>query len=133
MRGLIKKTIRTTLCLGIALGLASTARPAEQADMGEMIYEVVLNEADSGPMLVLLQDERGALWIDADDLARLRLKPVSGQEMTHDGRHYWPLAEIPHLKLRIDSGRGRVYLQAPSEDFTATLLAAASRSELAIT
>ncbi|HEX9139633.1 MAG TPA: fimbria/pilus outer membrane usher protein, partial [Steroidobacteraceae bacterium] len=98
-----------------------------------MIYEVILNEADSGPVLVLLQDERGALWIDADDLARLRLKRVAGQEIIHDGRQYWPLATMPRMKLRIDSGRCRVYLDAPPEDFTPTLLAAASRSELVIT
>ncbi len=98
-----------------------------------MIYEVVLNNADSGSLLVLLQDERDALWIDADDLARLRLKPVAGEQTIHDGRHYWPLTAIPHLKLQVDSSRGRVYLQAPPGDFTPTLLAAASRSELAIT
>jgi outer membrane usher protein len=115
------------------LGLASAARPAEQSDLGEVIYEVVLNEADSGPTLVLLQDERGALWIDADDLARLRLKPVAGQEIDHDGRPYWPLSAISHLQVRVDASRCRVYMQAPPEDFMPTLLAAAERSQLVIT
>lgn len=106
--------------------VASATSPAMTAAPDtpeEAVLEVLLNEQSSGSMLVVLRSGDNQLWIEAGDLARLRLKPPSATPLDYEGRRYLPLQAIAGLTVSIDEEMQRATVQAPADAFVASRVA----------
>jgi outer membrane usher protein len=88
----------------------------------ETALEIELNTLAGGPVLVLLRDEGGDVWVSEQDLRAMRMiVPRSAPRLYQSGR-YFRLGDIDGLQFSIDETRQRLILSVPPSAFTTTLL-----------
>jgi len=112
---------RLLSCLSLALlSAAPTVAVAAAASVDTAIIEVLLNDQDSGPTLIVRRDADQALLIRADDLPQLRLRtPVTGLVMV-DGERYLRLAADTGASVVFDDATQTARVQLPPEAFLPT-------------
>src|SRR5579862_7833371 len=100
--------------LGCAVAGASEPAP-ESAAWHEAVMTVSVNTQVDSEMLVVLRDAAGALWIDAADFDKLRLRPPVDAGQEYQGHHYLPVAAIPGVEIAVDDSRQSVTLMRSEE------------------
>ena len=107
----------------LAFGLSVPARAAEP--LREAVIELVVN-GQSGQTIVVLRDKGNGLWVQTEDLARLRLKRPASPPIEHGGRWYFQLNDIPGALISIDDARDLASVRVPAAAFEPTALGAAA-------
>jgi outer membrane usher protein len=113
----------------LAAEAAATTIPT--AAFEEVVVELRINEQDSQEMLVILRDADGAFWIDAADLARLRLKPPRGAPIERAGKRYVPLSAFGG-SVRFDAALAMLFAELPATAFETIRLEAPLQREDAL-
>src|SRR5579862_4492626 len=114
--------------LGCAVAGASEPAP-ESAAWHEAVMTVSVNTQVDSEMLVVLRDAAGALWIDAADFDKLRLRPPVDAGQEYQGHHYLPVAAIPGVEIAVDDSRQSVTLMVPAAALLTTRIESAARGE----
>jgi len=93
----------------------------------EAVLQIEVNESAASEMVVALRDVGNNLWLDADDFARLRLRPPNRPPLLVDGIRHYPLQAIVGATLAIDDTTQRVSLTVPAGAFADTTIVLADR------
>jgi outer membrane usher protein len=112
-----------------AAGTAAAAPP----ELHESVVEISLNSPTGGEALVVLRDAAGHLWVEASDLARLRLLEPQVAAERAQGRRYFPLLAIHGSRLEVDDAAQHATLWVPPEALATTRLSATARREPGLT
>ena len=107
------------LALLIAFGTSGATVPAQ---LTEAVLEVSVNSTTGGETLVLLRDAQGHLWLEASDLARLRLNTPPVESYRARGGSYYPVLSIPGVTVEVDEAAQHVTISAPPAAFAMTRL-----------
>jgi outer membrane usher protein len=102
----------------LACGLIAPARAA--APLQEALIEIRVNGQSPGQTLLVLRDNGNGLWVQADDLARLRLKRPKAPPLEHAGRQYFDLNDIAGAVITIDEARDQASVRVPPAAFAST-------------
>ncbi len=97
------------------------------------MLEVTLDANTPGETLVVLRGPGAAIYLDADDFAKLRLLLPDAPPIEHAGRPYYSPAAIRGCRVEIDETRQRVVITAPAAAFETTQLSVAARPRPRIT
>ena len=109
------------LCLPLALLAAAPAKASNAAPAPEpAIVEVLLNEQETGPTLVVLHAADGTLLIKESDLPQLRLKVPAAGLVTVDGVRYLRLDDETGASVAFDETTQTARIQLPAEAFLPT-------------
>jgi outer membrane usher protein len=113
--------------------LASRAAPSHA--LTEAVMEVALagEGAAPGETMIVMRAADGALYLDEEEFARLRLRLPPTTPEIHDGQRYFAPAAIKGCTVEIDEGRQRALISAPPSAFETTHLNAAARQHPAVT
>lgn len=95
--------------------------------------EVSVNQQPSTEMLIVLLDEAHGLWIDEQDLARMRLRIPAVAPQEYEGRHYYPISALPGGRVQFDEARGMAMVSVSGDAFLANRVSGPAREGLAIT
>ena len=130
-RRILRLTIYHILPLLLAFASGVAAGAAEP--LTEAVLEVSVNETTGGEALVVLRDAQGHLWLEASDLARLRLLQPAVESHRAQGRDYFPLLAIPGATVAVDDFAQHVTVTAPPVAFGMTRLSAPARRASGLT
>lgn len=97
--------------------LSAASQAAESDSWSEAPLEFIVNSQAAEQPLVVLRQARSALWLEASDFHRLRLRIPSVTPHVHEGKPYYPLNAIGGISLQIDESQQRVLVQAPASAF----------------
>jgi len=114
------------------LAVPSLARAAP-AEIEEAVLEVTLDADTPGETMVVLRGPGSTVYLDADDLAKLRLLRPDSPPVEHEGRPYYSPAAIRGCRIEIDETRQRLVITAPATAFETTHLSAAARPRPPVT
>lgn len=110
---------------------ASFAAP--NRDLVEAVLEVALSAEGPGETMIVLRGPDGALLIDEEDFARLRLRLPRTAPENHEGHRYFALSAIKGCRVAIDEARQRAVISAPPSAFDTAHLNAAERQHPSLT
>ncbi len=97
------------------------------------MLEVSLHAGTPGDTLVVLRGPGGAIYLEEDDFARLRLRRPTGGALEHDGRRYYAPTKIKGCTVTIDEAEQRAVITAPPGAFEATHLSTAEPQHPGVT
>ncbi len=95
--------------------------------------EVNVNDQPSTEMLIVLRDEAHGLWIDEQDLMRMRLRVPQVTPQLYEGRRYFPVSALPGGKVQFDEARAMAMVSVSADAFLASRLSGPSREGPPIT
>ena len=111
------------LALAMAPALAQTPSHAAAPPPGPRLVplEVIVNGARTGTWLLL--EKGGALYAPADAFEEWRLqRPISAETIQFRGATFWPLADVPGFKSKVDYASQSVELAFSPQAFAALRL-----------
>jgi outer membrane usher protein len=120
--------------LVLVLWLAARAAfAAEPSDLQEAVLEVTLSAKQPGEMMIVLRGPQGQLYLEENDLVRLRLHPPQTPPLVYEGRRYFDPTAIKGCTVAIDETSQRAVIGAPAAALDTTHLSAAARQSPPIT
>jgi len=105
----------------------------EEAAPDEAVLEVTLEAGTPGETMVVLRGPGAAIYLDADDFAKLRLLLPAAAPIEYAGRRYYSPAAIRGCRIEIDETHERVVITAPAAAFETTHLSVADRPRPSLT
>ena len=120
MGGLTRLALALVLALAMPPALAQSATPPTKSSRAPRLVplEVVVNGAKSGTWLLLEKD--GALYAPQDAFEEWRVqRPMSADTVQFRGATFWPLADVPGFKAKIDYSQQLVELAFSPQAFAA--------------
>jgi len=127
MRGNWIAAALATVLLGACLVITPKADAALPPGFIEAVLQIEVNGSAASEMSVALHGPNNELWLDADDFARLRLRPPSREPLVIDGSRYYLLQAITGATVAIDEATQHVSLTVPANAFAGTSVALADR------
>ncbi|HYM35070.1 MAG TPA: hypothetical protein VET48_06700, partial [Steroidobacteraceae bacterium] len=125
------RTWRIVAALGfVLLGacfIFDVSRAALPAGFTETVLQIEVNGVAASEMVIALQDANRNIWVDTDDLQRLRLRPPPRAPLVIDGVRYFNLQAIQGASLSVDTATQRAQLTVPATAFVNTSIALAER------
>jgi outer membrane usher protein len=118
-QGIVVRACATALA-ALASLIAGTASAEEVSPFHEAALDVVLNALPKGPVLIVLLNESGDVWVSEQDLRLMRLVVPATQPHRYQSTRYYALADIEGLHLSVDESRQRLIIDAPSSAFAET-------------
>src|SRR5262245_33818173 len=116
------------IALIVLAALCNQAFGADSDNLTEEALQFEVNAQPDGPVLVVLSDEAGALWLAEEDFATLRLIPPPATPRTYQGHQYLPLGAIEGARMQKDDTMQRVLLDVPANAFRPTHVSAPANS-----
>jgi outer membrane usher protein len=133
LSGVTTAALATPATVEVQSTLAAPATPESAASITEAVLEVTLEPGTPGETMIALRGPGTAIYLDADDFAKLRLLLPDAAPIEHDGRRYYSPAAIRGCQIEIDEVQQRVVITAPAAAFVATHLSVAARPRPSIT
>jgi outer membrane usher protein len=111
----------------------NAALAVSAADLQEAVLEVSLGADEQGEMMVALRGSGGALYLQEQDFAKLRLHLPQTPPTLFEGRRYFAPAAVRGVSVTIDEARQRAVISAPAAAIETTHLSADARRSPPIT
>ncbi len=127
MRNNVVTAALASVLLGVCLIVIRKVHAAIPPGFNEVVLQIEVNQSAASEMVIALRDPQGNLWLDAEDFARLRLRPPNRAPLMIEGIAHYSLQSIADAKVVFDEAAQKVSLTVPASAFTSTEIALAER------